>query len=365
MTGRVSVVVPIYNVELYLQECLDSLAAQTLRDVEVVMVDDGSQDGSAAIASAFQEKDGRFRLVRQPNGGLGNARNTGLDVASGEFVMFVDSDDTLPAYALERMLGALDETGSDFATGMVWRIRRKGLEPSQWLAPVFAETRLRTHVTKFHSLVTDRIACNKLWRRTFWDEHACRFPERVLHEDIPIVVPAHFLARSVDALSDPVYYWRARVGTGKSITQRRTDPKSLVDRLTATQQVREFLRGYPVPAALNWYDASLLSDDLMKYLDPLWHSDDSYRKEFLDRVNTLLDDTDPVIFDTLSPLDRRKWDLVRARRMDELLAVLGSERNARRGPAPTRTQRILRRVPEPLRRVVPIGLRRRVLGSGR
>ena len=365
MTARVSVIVPIYNVEQYLQECLESLAAQTLHDVEVVMVDDGSVDRSAEIAAAFETRDDRFRLVRQPNGGLGNARNTGLDVATGEFVMFVDSDDTLPPGALERMLAALDETGSDFATGMVWRIRRKGLEPSQWLAPVFAETRLRTHVTKFHPLVTDRIACNKLWRRTFWDEHACRFPERVLHEDIPIVVPAHFLAQSVDVISEPIYYWRARVGTGKSITQRRTDPRSLADRLTATQQVRDFLRSYPNPDALNWYDASLLSDDLMKYLDPLWHADDSYRKEFLDRVNALLDDTDPVIFDTLSATDRRKWELVRSRRMDELLAVLGAERHARRGPAPTRAQRALRRVPEPLRRMVPIGLRRRVLGSGR
>lgn len=365
MSGRVSVIVPIYNVELYLQECLDSLAAQTLRDIEVVMVDDGSQDRSAEIAADFASRDPRFRLVRQPNGGLGNARNTGLDTATGEFVMFVDSDDTLPPHALERMLGTLDETGSDFATGMVWRIRRKGLEPSQWLAPVFAETRLRTHVTKFHPLVIDRIACNKLWRRSFWDEHACRFPERVLHEDIPIVVPAHFLARSVDVISEPIYYWRARVGTGKSITQRRTDPKSLADRLTATQQVREFLRGYPVAEALNWYDASLLTDDLMKYLDPLWHADDTYRREFLDRVNVLLDDADPAIFDTLTATDRRKWELVRARRMDELIGVLGAERKARRGPEPTRAQRALQRVPEPLRRMVPIGLRRRVLGTGR
>src|SRR4051812_16290697 len=260
MSGRASLIVPIYNVELYLEECLGSLAAQTARDFEVVMVDDGSTDGSAGIAAAAAERDNRFRLVRQPNGGLGNARNTGLDHASGEFVWFIDSDDTIPPDALARMIGALDETGSDFATGMVWRMRRKGLEPSQWLAPVFAETRLRTHVTKFRPLVTDRIACNKLWRRTFWDEHACRFPEKVLHEDIPIVVPAHFLARSVDVISEPIYYWRARVGTARSITQRRTDPKSLLDRLTATQQVREFLRGYPVPEALNWYDASLLTD---------------------------------------------------------------------------------------------------------
>ena len=143
------------------------------------------------------------------------------------------------------------------------------------------------------------------------------------------------------------------------------DIKSLVDRLAATGQVREFLRGYPVAEALNWYDTSLLTDDLLKYLDPLWHADDTYRREFLDRVNLLLDDTDPAIFDELPPVEKRKWELVRARRLDELLQVLGDERQARRGPAPTRTQRLMRRVPESVRRMVPLGVRRRVLGSGR
>jgi CDP-glycerol glycerophosphotransferase len=368
--GRISVVVPIYNVELYLRECLESIAAQTERDLEVVMVDDGSPDGSAAIAEEFADADGRFRLVRQANAGLGGARNTGIRVATGELLFFVDSDDTLPPDSIERLRSALDETGSDFASGNVWRIRAGGLEPSQWLAPVFAETRLRTHVTKFRPLIADRVAWNKLWRRSFWDGHGFVFPKG-LHEDIPVTLPAHFLARSVDVISEPIYFWRARVGpSNRSITQRRTDLSALVDRLAATTKVRDFLHGYDVPEALSWYDASIVADDLRPYLDALWRADDDYRQEFITRVNAVLDDADPHIYDVLPPEERRKWELVRARDIDGLVRLLRSQRRKGRGAAPrsvvpvTRAQRIARRVPRPLRRLVPTSVRRRISGSG-
>src|SRR4051812_17957240 len=116
---RVSVVVPIYQVEDYLAECLASIAGQTERDLEVIMVDDGSTDGSAAIARRYADQDSRFRLITQPNGGLGKARNTGIAAASGEYLAFVDSDDRLPVDAYARLLGTLEATGSDFATGNV------------------------------------------------------------------------------------------------------------------------------------------------------------------------------------------------------------------------------------------------------
>src|SRR6476469_3425300 len=111
--AHLSVVVPIYNVEEYLGPCLDSIAAQTFRDLEVIMVDDGSTDRSAAIAAAYAERDGRFKLVSRPNGGLSAARNTGIGHAAGEFLAFVDSDDLLPDNAYQLLVGTLDETGSD------------------------------------------------------------------------------------------------------------------------------------------------------------------------------------------------------------------------------------------------------------
>src|SRR3954471_21747388 len=238
---RISVVVPIYNVEPYLEECLGSLAGQTFRDMEVVMVDDGSKDNSPAIAERFAARDGRFKLVTQPNGGLGKARNTGVAAASGELLAFVDSDDYLAPNAYELLLGALDETGSDFATGNVRRLQSQGARQVAFLAQAFAKTRLATHVTEYRPLIADRLAANKLFRRSFWDQQGRTFPEGVLNEDIPVILPAHFAARSVDVISDPIYYWRIRDGEQLSITQRRLEPRALRDRLAAMEQVVDWL----------------------------------------------------------------------------------------------------------------------------
>src|SRR5690349_16944771 len=98
MSSVLSVVVPVYNVAPYLDECLTSIAAQYYRNLEVIMVDDGSTDESGAIAAAYAERDSRFKLVTKANAGLGAARNTGTENATGDYLMFVDSDDVLPPY---------------------------------------------------------------------------------------------------------------------------------------------------------------------------------------------------------------------------------------------------------------------------
>ena len=281
---RISVVVPIYNVEAYLQPCLRSIAAQTFTDLDVVMVDDGSTDGSGRIADEFASGDERFRLVRQANGGLSSARNTGIEESAGEFLAFVDSDDVLPADAYERLLGALDETGSDFATGNVHRLDGAATTQAPFLARAFARTRLRTHVTRFRPLLADRTAWNKLYRRSFWDRHGYRFPEGRLYEDIPVTLPAHFAARAVDVLADPVYFWRVRRSGGEqSITQRRLEQRALLDRLAAIEEVRDHLARNGPRRGLRWYEQSAVADDLRLYLDLLDEADDDYRALFLER----------------------------------------------------------------------------------
>ena len=144
---RVSVVVPVYNVEEFLETCLDSLAAQTFEDFEAILVDDGSTDRSGEIVQRYADRDPRFRVDTQANGGLSKARNTGADEAKGEFLVFLDSDDALPPNAYELLVGALDQTGSDFATGNVYRLTRFATFQSPFLAKTFPETRLKTHVT--------------------------------------------------------------------------------------------------------------------------------------------------------------------------------------------------------------------------
>ncbi len=319
---RVSIVVPIYNVERYLHDCLESLAHQSTRDLEVVMVDDGATDSSAEIAASFAATDPRFLLVRQANGGLGHARNTGADRARGQYLAFVDSDDIVTPRAYELMAGSLDHTGSDFATGNFHRLSTVGTRQAGMVFTAFNANRPATHISKHPALLNDRTAWNKLFRRTFWDQHGFRWPEGVLYEDIPVTLPAHVLARAVDVLRDPVYLWRARVGDSTSITQRRTEPRAIRDRTAAVDGVSRFLAEHGHSDLKARYDKSVAAQDLRYFLQQLGEGDDEFQQLFLRLVNDFFDRAAPTVFDELPALERLEWHLVRRRLLAELLQVL-------------------------------------------
>ena len=123
MEPKVSVIIPVYNVEPFLARCLDSVVGQTLRDIEIICVDDGSPDRSIDILNRYAAEDARIRVISQENRGLGGARNRGFDAATGEFVLYVDSDDWIdPAYC-ERLYEAARETGADVACASMLKIR--------------------------------------------------------------------------------------------------------------------------------------------------------------------------------------------------------------------------------------------------
>ena len=339
MSARISVVVPIYNVAPYLEECLESLAEQTATDLEIVMVDDGSTDESAEIAARLAARDGRFRLVHQPNAGLGAARNTGSDHATGEFIAFVDSDDVVPRGAYEVLLDALDRSGSDFATGNARRLTSLGTVPAAFLGNVFKRTRLGTHITHYPALLVDRTAWNKLFRRSFWDRHAFRFPEGVLYEDIPVTLPAHYLAKAVDVVEQTIYLWRMREGGDLSITQRRTETRALRDRVSAVDHVSRFLAAQRLVASKWRYDRTVVGHDLRYFLDVLPVAPAEYHALFLELVNDFLDRADPAALDQPLAIDRLKWHLVRRRALPELLEVLRFQAEEREETPPVRIGR--------------------------
>ncbi|MBQ1108092.1 CDP-glycerol glycerophosphotransferase family protein [Streptomyces sp. 404i] len=318
-----SVVVPVHNVEAYLEECLRSVADQTLEAIEVVMVDDGSTDGSARIAAEFAARDGRFKLVRQRNAGLSAARNTGVrhTTPTVPYLAFADSDDIVVHDAYERMTASLESTGSDLVTGNVWRLTAQGRQQA-WQYRWLTATRPRTHITRDPRLLADRVAWNKVFRRSFWDAHGFAFPVGKLYEDTPVMIPAHHLAGSVDVLHEHVYYWRVREG---SITRRRTDVTGVRDRIAACEQVSAFLGGRDA-AQRRAYDASCLRDDFGYFLDGLPMGGEAYRTAFLEGAGAFVDRAGPGALEGLPVELRIKWALVRQRRLEELLAVLAFER---------------------------------------
>lgn len=117
---KISVIVPVYNAEKYIRETLDSLKAQTMGDIEILMVDDGSQDGSPAICDEYANSDARFRVIHQSNGGVSVARNRGIRETEGEWITFVDADDQLTPEALERLY-AMTDGETDLVMGSVMK----------------------------------------------------------------------------------------------------------------------------------------------------------------------------------------------------------------------------------------------------
>lgn len=109
----VSVIVPVYNTERYLERCIKSIQCQTLSDLEIILVDDGSTDGCPALCDGFAEKDGRIRVIRKKNGGVSSARNAGLDAAGGEYIAFIDSDDYIEPEMYSSMLEKAKKFGCD------------------------------------------------------------------------------------------------------------------------------------------------------------------------------------------------------------------------------------------------------------
>lgn len=238
MSPTVSAVIPFFGVEEYILACLDSVRAQTLGDFEAILVDDGSPDASAERAREVVALDDRFRIVTQANQGLGPARNTGAAQATGRYLMFLDSDDLLAPRAFEQLATSLEQSGSDFAGGHVWRLSlTRGLETSWAHREPFAEHLQRTTIGQVPLLMRDRMVWNKMWRRSFWKAGGYRFPA-IRFEDFPVTLKAHLEASAVDTLPEPMYVWRERP-SGDSISQQGQQLDNVRDRVTAALSVLE------------------------------------------------------------------------------------------------------------------------------
>ena len=135
---KFSVVVPIYNVEAYIKDCVESLQNQTLKEIEIILVDDGSPDNSGSIIDDYASKDERIKVIHKANGGVSAARNDGLKVATGEYVLFCDSDDMMEIDACEKLYKAGIDSDADVVIGDVYRIIDGEKKYAQFLQNHFA-----------------------------------------------------------------------------------------------------------------------------------------------------------------------------------------------------------------------------------
>ncbi|MFD0902009.1 bifunctional glycosyltransferase/CDP-glycerol:glycerophosphate glycerophosphotransferase [Actinomadura sediminis] len=312
-----SVVVPFRDVGGFLAECLESIAGQTFRDLQVVMVDDGSADGGAAIAADFAARDDRFVLVRGEGEGPGPARNLGAGHATGRYLAFVDGDDALPPYAYELLVGSLESSGSDIAGGNLQRLDGERVEPSAPHAEAYAETVRATHVTRRLSLLQDRTIGNKVFRRSFWDANKFQFPPN-LFEDLPLAMATHALASAVDVLDPTVYFWRRRPG---SLTDRPTDPALLNDRHASLDIVQQLFSEH-APGLLPAFHAQVLDVDMHVFVRALRAVPAQERERLVELGARIVEEAGPAAAEGLTAIRRLELHLLRERMPRELLEVL-------------------------------------------
>lgn len=282
---KLSVVVPFHKVEHYLEECLVSLRAQTFEDFEVILVDDGSPDGSRAIADRFAARDRRFRVLSQEHSGAGPARNLGVRNAEGEYLAFVDSDDLVAPRAYSLLVDTMQATGSDIAAGNAGRFGARGVRPSWTHAEPFASTRLRTTIAVFPVLIRDRMIWNKVFRRAFWDDNGFEYAA-ISYQDYPVALAANLQAGAVDVLQPRVYHWRDRP-TGDSTTQQVARMSNARDRVTSAHMVLDLLDRADVHEARALAHAYLVEVDLVALAAALPHIGEADRAELVGLARTL------------------------------------------------------------------------------
>ncbi|OIJ25780.1 glycosyltransferase family 2 protein [Nocardioides luteus] len=244
-----SVVVPVYNVAEYVADSLHSILHQPLREVcaiEVVVVDDGSTDGSAEIVKEVAAKDPRVTLITQPNSGVSIARHTGIEATTGDLLTFVDPDDILPRDAWSSMVKSLRRTGSDFAVGSAERLTVVNGEERRYVTPLMrrnhTRTRLRCRIEDAPLMLADVFVWNKIFQRAFWTDNDITFPERTRYQDQVALTQAFLAAKTFDVLTDVVYDWRVR-SDQSSATQKRAQVANLIERIDTKRQTVELVAG--------------------------------------------------------------------------------------------------------------------------
>jgi glycosyltransferase involved in cell wall biosynthesis len=314
---RVSVIVPVYNPGAHLDECVESLLAQTMPadEHELIFVDDGSTDGSGERLDALAAEHPHVVVRHIPNSGWpGKPRNVGLDMARGEFIYFVDNDDRLGAEALARLCAFADEGDADIVIGKV-------VVHGRWLPRgIFTANR---HGLTAEDAPFGLLTPHKLFRRELLNRHGIRYPEvRSPLEDHPFVVEAYFRARRISVLADyPCYHW---VGRGSNASFSAPDPVAYFRRV---REVLDIVDAHTEPGPLRdrlymrWYRGKAVGRVSGRQFKR-WDLD--YMQTVLDEVRALTLERFPERLDaSLNYRDRLRAGLVRGNHL-EALAALGA-----------------------------------------
>lgn len=280
---KVSIIVPVYNTEIYLAKCLHSILAQTLTDIEIIIINDGSTDQSQEIIELFDNKDARIRSFQKENGGLSDARNFGLDQIMGQYIAFIDSDDYVDEKMIEKMYSLAIKHDADIVMCDLVKVDEEGNEfrdlpqSPQLLEKII----LKEDLTIFGEMSC--FACNKLFKNELFLRH--RFRKGIHFEDIELIPKLVLDSKIIAKINQPFYKYFERKD---SIT--RTHTKKGLDMFVAIDQVKKHFLNSQYSKNVNELERFIILQMFYSYLAYVAYvKDKSLKNNMIDELKNRLD----------------------------------------------------------------------------
>lgn len=306
----VSIILPVYQVEDYIEKCLDSLTEQTYKDIEIICVNDCSMDNSNTIIKEYQKKDSRIRLINhEENRGLGGARNTGIEKALGEYIVFIDSDDYIDTTMIEKMVNTIINDYSDAVVcGVMLAFdATKTFQPHTAFQYVDLGTKEIYYIEQDKEILTDMwpSAWNKLYKTAIIQDNCIRFKEKLLYEDHTFFYEYFSHCKTFSYIEEPLYYYRQQrprsittqsVGREKEIFTILGFLKDIFDDMYSEDESKILFARITVRLLYErrWV-FSIQDKNYYCYLKSVYNYLSGWNKDFLlKHKDTFIDDNDPI-----------------------------------------------------------------------
>ncbi len=254
---KVSVIVPVHNVEKYLPRCLDSLVHQTLRDMEILVINDGSPDNSQSIIEEYERNYPQLKGYLKKNGGLSDARNYGLERATGEYIGFIDSDDYVELDMFEKLLRKAEDEQCDLVVcDLIYTYENH--EREDWVMKGLSDLNENRNKAGFLSPL---FAWNKLYKKELLIDHDLRYPLGLWYEDIPVSIPCFALAKKVGYVPEAMVHYLQR---SSSIMGAKYSPR-MREIFTELQNTEATLKRFGLLETYHTEMEYLFAEHLMVY----------------------------------------------------------------------------------------------------
>lgn len=280
MKDLISIIIPIYKVELYIDKCIESILNQTWKNIEVILVDDGSPDKCGQICDEYAKKDTRIKVIHKENGGLSDARNAGVEVATGNYIGFIDSDDWIDENFYEQLIDKIKKTGVDIVAAGVKKVWEDG--KMEVMTP-YQEIQL-SNQEAMKAIIEESFLKQPVWYKLYRADVArVKFKRGVLHEDNYWSYQVIAKANKVVAMPEPYYYYLQR---SNSIMSSQYSEKRLAGVDAKIERQQFLIDNYPELVDVGYVD--ILFSSYYQGVQVINSTTGKERKNLLNKINKML-----------------------------------------------------------------------------